>query len=134
MTATDIDAAEIAALLRRVSNQLDQLPAAIAAAMQCGSPPLSRVDRQVLEVLLPVLATSNLCSVDFTAGDALQHTRAMEGVQEALQAAIGPTHAPGAARRLGRLLGRVEGVVLDGLHVARSGEVREGVLWRVSRV
>lgn len=127
-------AADIVALLRRISAQLEALPAAIAAGLQQDKPALPRADRQALAALLPAIASSSLASMVFTAADAVEHVRGIAGVEAALTRAIGALDDRAASRRMGKLLSRAEGVVFDDLHIARRGPSRDGVLWEVTRV
>jgi len=127
-------AAELLAVLQRISRQLADLPAAIAAAtVQHERPPLKRGDRQALAALLPTIALGQLDSVLFTAAEAVAHARKLPQVEPPLAGAVGPLDSSAAPRRLGKLLGRAEGHLVDGLRVARCGADRAGALWSVKR-
>jgi hypothetical protein len=129
-------AADIVALLKRISEQLDALPARIAASAQRERHALASADRQALAGLVRTVAAGRLASTVFTAGEALAHVNAeaTPDVQAALVAVIGALDSATAPRRLGKLFGRAEGVVIDGLHIGRSVEVRDGFLWQLTRV
>lgn len=128
------DQTDMAQQLARIAALLETLPARLAAVMYTGANTLKRAEREALAVLLPALVAAAGDRLVFTAAEALEHvaTTKPEAIQ-ALEASLGKSSA-GLARRLGRLLARAEGVVIEGLTVQRIGATRTGMLWQVKRV
>jgi hypothetical protein len=105
---------------------------AIAVASQGHGSSLTKADRAALSVLLPAIAESIGSEIVFTVADLVIRSENHPPLRAALTGAFGDIN--GSARRIGKMLARGVGVVEGGLHVERSGSVREGVLWRVIRV
>lgn len=79
--------------------------------------------RRLLEVIHGWCGTA-----DFTAGDLVDHANFEPAVRGALEDACGAL----SARRLGKLLRRLEGLDFGGLSVRRERVTREGITWRVA--
>lgn len=129
------DQPDMAQQLARIAALLETLPARLAAVMhKGGANTLKRDEREALAILLPALVAAAGDRLVFTAAEALGHvaTTKPEAIQ-ALEASLGTSDA-GLARRLGRLLARAEGVVIEDLNVQRIGATRTGMLWQVKRV
>jgi hypothetical protein len=125
MSGRDVPAAdEEIALLRRISEQLEALPAAIAAAISAaielqGRAPrrLSSVDEMLLKKLLPMIWAA-VGDREFTVNELIQR----------FHLEIEST------RKVGRLLARAVNVDLAGYRVSSIGAGREGVYWRVIKL
>ena len=124
---------EIRALLVDLSLAMQQLPAAIAAAVRAGTTErrgaMREAGRELLTVLLPELSHA-IGDEGFTASWLITHAQTDIKLRSALELAIGPLDRR-AARRIGKLLRRAEHFILHDLHVERVGAVREGIVWSV---
>lgn len=117
---------EIAALLHRISEQLEALPDRIAAALerQRSAPrPLSRPDEAALAALLPVIAAA-VGKRSFSVHELHEHARLPVAPAVALRAALA---AVGSPRKIGRLLCRADGVDVGGRRIAIIGPSRDGM-------
>ncbi len=122
---------ETLALLQRISDQLAELPRAIALAQHAGSS-LSRADREQLATLLPVIATA-LRGYVFATRDLFTEASRNDALGTVLIACLGELDA-NAAKRLGKLLARADGVCIGDLRVDSVRKARDGVVWVVRRV
>jgi hypothetical protein len=116
------------ALLREISQKLDALPGAIAAANRKQGSALRREDRETLGQLLPAISRE-IGDMKFTIHDALIDS----ALAPAIEAVTGPLCGK-TCRALGRLFARSDGFELDGYRISRAGEVRDGALWQVRAV
>lgn len=93
--------------------------------------PLSRADRAALDVLVPQIRDTVGVGVVFAVADLIAQSDKHHALGAAITSIFGEC-GPGTPRRIGKLLARSSGVVLeDGLRIERSGSAREGVLWRL---
>ena len=123
------------ALLQRldaISAQLAALPAAIATAQHAGSS-LTRADRDALEILLPGIAVAVGAEKFAVRELILEDAERDEALRIVLERAMGELDAS-AAKRLGRLFRRADGIVVEGLHLQSGIKARAGLLWRVIRL
>lgn len=118
---------EVLARLDAILSILATLPRDIANAGRKGSA-LRREDREALAHLLPRIS-HEIGSTVFTVREALD----TPGLSPAIETATGGPISVKAGRTLGKLFARADGFEIDGHLIERTGEVRDGVLWRVSR-
>jgi len=126
--------AQILATLERISAQLEELPAAIAA--QLGRKPLSLLaatDRELLEEVLPIISPEPGNGIDFSSKEALEYLAQYPEEIGRLRARLGGDQK-NFGRRLGRLFGRACGHVVAGMVLERIGDDRGGALWMLKRV
>src|SRR5688572_23287340 len=120
---------EAVLLLRRISEQLEALPAAIASASKERGRSLTGADREQLECLLPAISRA-IGNATFTARDLAEHASHDTELAAAFERAMGSVTQH---RRIGKLLARAAGVSVLEHRIERRGSVRDGVLWRVQR-
>lgn len=114
--------------LRRISEQLDALPAAIGAAVvealrQSGPPRrLAPDDETALRMLLPMIAAV-MVNRTFSVRELLEYP--------ALRSAL---ESVGSAQKVGRLLTRGADADVGGLRIVESGRSREGMLRVVTTI
>ncbi len=123
--------AELLAMMRAINRRLDELPARLAGVRNAAPSKLKPVDRAALGTAITryMQEAPGLPSRVFTVRDLLS----MEQVRSALEPAIGSLDDPGVGRRVGKLLARANGQVIDGLHIQHAGTDRDGVVWRAAR-
>jgi hypothetical protein len=118
---------EAVALLRRISAQLDALPAAIAAAIQQRQHRLSRTDEESLAALIPVIYAAVL-GHSFTYRELTRHADLNFAPSIALREALVTIDA----RRLGRLLRRGADHQIGRYRITALESTRDGVRWQIS--
>lgn len=117
---------EMLALLRQIAADVHIL---VAANYRAGA----SNDNAALSTLLQAIAAAS-GGLKFTVAELLLHAEVVadraadQHLHDAIVGAAGAING----RRLGKLLGRLEGTELDGLRVVRVGADREGITWRVA--
>ncbi|MBA3505913.1 MAG: hypothetical protein H0T80_09075 [Betaproteobacteria bacterium] len=115
------------ALLTQIRDELRAIHTTLAARR----PAASVNDDSAADLLRAIAATTR--GLTFTVSELLEHAEivadraADQRLHDAIVAACGAVNG----RRLGKLLGRLEGRELDGLRVVRVGVGRDGIAWRV---
>ncbi|MBA3776979.1 MAG: hypothetical protein H0X11_11155 [Betaproteobacteria bacterium] len=115
------------ALLTQIRDELRAIHTTLAARR----PAASVDDDSAADLLRAIAATTR--GLTFTVSELLEHAEivadraADQRLHDAIVAACGAVNG----RRLGKLLGRLEGRELDGLRVVRVGVGRDGIAWRV---
>lgn len=129
------DQQEVAALLREVLAGQAEILRRLDAQQSSRTGP-RRADRAALAAILGAIAGSTVTSIqaNFSADDVLDHARFKPELARALEAAGINRQAKGAARRIGKLLARCEGVAAGDFLLQRVGPTREGILWAAVRV
>ncbi len=124
---------EMLSLLRRIADCLDGMRLQLARPSATAA--LSNEDADAAEALFQSLATSNLRSLVFVAREALAHVAHQDdaALKARLLPVVGDLTLPSATRRLGKLLSRVEGVVIADHRIVRCGDSRDGVIWNLGR-
>ena len=126
--ATPSEAAELLALVRGIADDVRGIHATLADAR----PAVSAHDDSVFADLLCAVAATTQ-GLKFTVSELLLHAEVVadraadQRLHDAIITACGTVNG----RRLGKLLGRLEGRELDGLRVVRVGVGRDGIAWRV---
>lgn len=120
---------QLLAKLDRLIGQLEDLPAALAAAQQQRAVALSREDREKLASLIPAISAA-IGSMAFSTRDLLSELSRHQALSPLLQAALGEIN-DGTSRKLGKLLKRAVGYLEGGFRVECVGKAREGLLWCV---
>lgn len=130
--ASDAALAEVLARLDYMSGRMDAMASQLARVQAKASGRLSSADRVALTAALGHYAAGapGLPSRVFNARELLADTAA----REALRPVMGDVSAPGAPRRVGKLLARGDQQVLGGLHLTKAGEDKDGLIWRIARV
>jgi hypothetical protein len=130
-SATEVD--EVVVLLRRISQQLEALPAAIAAAVerQRRPPrPLSSADANAFATLLPAIKVAlknETFSTRLLRDYATLNAPPFIALREALAAV-------GGSRKVGRLLLRGSQSDVPGFVIQAVGKQSEGRLWNLTEV
>lgn len=124
--------AELLVALSLLRQQIDDLPRRIVAEMRRTTPSISAADRQKLESLVPVLTAQCASSLLFTVSDLMRQANAAPEVAAALRKLFGIGR--GTAKRVGKFLSRCDGAEAGGFRVEATTEVREGMLWKISRL
>ena len=123
-TATDDDGDLLAAILVELR--------AIHATLAAARPAASVNDDSAADLLRAIAATTQ--GLKFTVSELLEHAEVVadraadQRLHDAIITACGTVNG----RRLGKLLGRLEGRELEGLRIVRVGMGREGIAWRVA--
>ena len=118
-------------LLQRMDVRLAHIEQQLASRGRQAS--LSQADRTALAALFPAIVGRWEEEVVFSSRDAIDHVRESPEVLGPLLTVLRELDA-GAPRRLGKLFGRADGTVIDGLSVHRGVSTRDGLLWRLRRV
>jgi len=108
----------------RRTHELLELLLAEVRGLRADLAPASRVESSVVGLIAKCPGTA----LPFSASDLVDHCRLAQAA--ALRAAL--TDACGGvldARRVGKLLQRIQNVPQDGIVIRRHGEDREGALW-----
>jgi hypothetical protein len=118
--------AAVLALLAEIRDELRGLRTDLATSAPRALTPIAAYDAELLRA---ISATSE--GRKFTVSELLEtiSDRAEDRrLRDAIVSALGTVDG----RRLGQLLRRVEGVNIDSLCVARVGEGRDGIAWRIA--
>jgi hypothetical protein len=116
-------------LLSELIAEIRGLRADLAASAPRAREPIAAYDADVVELLRAISSASE--GRKFTVSGLLEtiSDRAEDRrLRDSIVAALGTVDG----RRLGQLLRRVEGADIDSLSVARVGEGRDGIAWRVA--
>lgn len=136
-TTADEAALEVLVLLRRISGQLDCLQSVIASQPNAAVPrnELSAADRQLLAAILS-LALGGLGSRPRVAlaRDLVEQLRLPDAAVKAAEVLRDLDAASDPVKRLGKLLARADGCVIDGIAIRRHGVLRGANLFQFSRV
>lgn len=102
----------------------------ISRSQQHSGKTLSKNDREQLERLLPGIVAI-LGDGTFTVADLIADAVDYDDLRLALERSFGLDWRK-RARTIGKLLARSDGATVGDFCLTKNGEVREGVLWRVS--
>ncbi len=130
-------AAKTLLLLQRITNQLDLLPRAVASALKAELPKkeLAQADRRLLARLLPpALGDLGPRPRVALARDLLEQLRLPDAAVEAAEALRDLEGASDPVKRIGKLLARADGCVIDGIAIRRDGVLRGANLFQFWRV
>jgi len=111
--------------VRRIAEDVAELRAA-------GDRGAKKDDAALSGLVRAIAAASN--GLTFTVAELLLHAEivadhaADQRLHDAIVGAVGQVNG----RRLGKLLGRIEGHEFDGLRIVRVGADRNGITWRVA--
>lgn len=114
----------ILASLQAILGELRAVHAAIAGGRAAGRP--DAADAELLRAIAMSVGDHVFCAADLF--DRVRPGPGSDPLQAAIVAATGDL----SARKLGKLLRRIEGRNLDGFEVIRTGlAAREGLIWQV---
>ena len=124
----------VIALLERLINLVDSLPARLALELRAPTKPLGARDERAVQELLPEIFDLTGGAI-FSVSDLLDAAASdRPALLDAINAAVGERSGHDQARALGRLLRRAQGHTVRGLVVSAEVEARDGWLRRVQRV